>query len=212
MELRKVERSFLGAVGVTGRTAAQDQSETGSILDRPWVFRTLLILALSVFVGANITLNHPRIRQLMGGLPILDMRFWYSEPAVYRLLDVLGHGGRGIYLKLLWSFDLCAPILFGMFLSAASRRTSLRRFSRVPFLATGFDYAENIAITVLLLRYPAHLPSLVLLASVFTLLKWTFSVASILGLVVGLIHRLRQRAFCKPDRLHGHSSRDDTAT
>jgi nucleoside-diphosphate-sugar epimerase len=167
------------------------------VLDKPGVFRTLSILALVFFIAANLALHQPQIRRLTGGLPILDMRLWYSEASAYKLLDVLGETGRSLYWKLLWSFDLLAPLLFGAFLSSAIRRTAFRRLNQLPFLASAFDYVENIAITFLLLRYPLRLSALVLLASTLTLLKWFLYAASVIVAVAGFVYTL----------CHGHLTR-----
>ncbi len=156
-------------------------------------YRVLLVLALTCFIAANITLNLPSVKRLSGGLPILDMRIWYSDADAYRLFDALGRSGRDLYIALLWTFDLCMPILFGAFLSGTIRRTRLRRMSWLPFVATAFDYAENVAISALLLRYPTRLSTLVLLASTFTLLKWVFYCGSVLAIVGVWIHAISRR-------------------
>lgn len=159
-----------------------------SILDKRGVFWTLLVLALSVFIAVNFLsfpLSVPRMAQLSGGRPILDMQLLYSANTAYNLFDALGEAGRHAYLKLLWTIDLMLPMLFGLFLSSAIRRTRFRRLNWLPLLASGFDYAENIAISILLVRYPVHLPALVAISSMFTLVKQAFYGVGVLLAVAG---------------------------
>jgi hypothetical protein len=163
------------------------EMKTG-ILDKRGAFLTLLVLALGGFMAVNLAsfpLSVPWMRQLSGGRPILDMEFWYSASTVYSLFDVLGEAGRRAYLQLLWTIDLILPTLFGLFLSSAIRRTPFRRLNWLPFLASGFDYGENIAISLLLVRYPVHMPALVAISSMFTLLKQMFYGAGVLLTVAG---------------------------
>jgi len=143
----------------------------------------LLVAALSALLTENLLdfpLSVPRLKLLAGGLPILDMRPYYSTPEVYRLFDALGAAGRTAYLHLLWSIDLCLPALFALFLSAVIQRGRFRRFAWVAMFAAAADYAENIAITILLLRYPHRAPAVALISSALTSLKHAGYLSSVL--------------------------------
>jgi hypothetical protein len=111
------------------------------------------------------------MKNLAAGAPLLDMRPGYTPGAAYHLFDVLGQTGRDAYLKLLWTIDLLLPALFGLFLYSASQGGALRAWQSIPLVAAACDYAENITITTLLLRYPIHEPAFAQLASVFTVAK-----------------------------------------
>ena len=52
-----------------------------------------------------------------------------------------------------------------------------------------FDYAENITITALLLRYPMHEPALVQLASIFTVTKLVLYAAGLMLAIGGFFVR-----------------------
>lgn len=127
------------------------------------------------------------MKRLSGGLPLLDMRLGYSAPAVGRLFETLGTAGRSAYLRLLWTVDLCLPALFALFLSAAIRRGRFRNLAWVPALASACDYAENTAITILLLHYPQRMPALVQLSSLMTSLKFAGYLASLLLAIAGAV-------------------------
>jgi len=111
------------------------------------------------------------MRELAGGLPMLDLRFGYTPESAYRLFDVLGRHGRTAYLVFFWSVDLVLPAFFGTFLSVAIRRGAFRAGRLVPLAGAACDYVENILITVLLSAYPMRIPGLVWVAAAFTIVK-----------------------------------------
>jgi nucleoside-diphosphate-sugar epimerase len=179
------------------RLAYRKAPRTG-ILDSRGVFLALFVLAIGSLIAENC-FNFPLsvrwMKGLAGGLPILDMRLGYSEGAAYRLFDVFGEAGRSAYLRLLWTVDLVLPTLFGLFLATAIRRGALRKFWWTPFLASACDYAENVAITLLLLHYPVHEPELVRLSSIFTVMKHALYATGVLLAIGGYVmHLSRQRA------------------
>src|SRR5262249_44924184 len=153
------------------------RKDRSSVLDSRGVFWTVMILALGSLLSVNFLhfpLSVPWMRDLAGGAPILDTRLGYSTGAVYQFFDTLGEPGRSAYLKMLWRIDLILPILFGLFLSLTIRKGTFRRLSWAPFLASAVDYAENTAITALLLRYPLQDPGIVHLSSSLTVTKFVF--------------------------------------
>ena len=167
-----------------------------SVPRRPLPFWLIFIITFGALLTENLLhfpLSVPRMMELSGGLPILDMRLWYSSQSAYQLLDVLGGVGRTSYLELLWSVDLVLPCLFAIFLSVAIKRGALQRLSWIPLVAAGFDYAENVMITVLLLSYPAHLPVVVKFSSTFTSLKFLGYWLSMLLMAGGYLLQLWKR-------------------
>ena len=153
--------------------------------------RILAILAVGALLVENLLdfpLSVPAMRRLAGGLPLLDMRLWYDHQAVSQLFAALGANGRAAYLHLLWSVDLILPFLFAAFLSEAIRIGRFSRLSLVPVAAALSDYAENLAITVLLLQYP-RISALVFLSATLTLLKWIGYVSSIVIAIAGRLMR-----------------------
>ena len=152
-----------------------------------WILSVVTVGALLAENLLDFPLSLPRMRRLAGGLSILDMRPWYSGGAAYQLLDALGAAGRSAYLHLLWSVDLCLPLLFALFLSGAIKRGWFRRLSWIPVVAAASDYAENIAITVLLLHYPDRLLTVVRISSALTSLKHAGYLASLFLAVTGFL-------------------------
>ena len=148
----------------------------------------LFFLAAGTLLTENFLdypLGIPRMRRLAGGLPLLDLRLWYTSESAYKLFDTLGEDGRRAYLQLLWSVDVWLPLICALFLSEAIRRGRLQRFSWLPAFVAGCDYAENTVITVLLFRFPTQLPLVVLFSSSLTLLKYIGYLITIVIAVTG---------------------------
>ena len=164
---------------------------------RRTVFGVLLALAIGAFLAENLLyfpLSVPYMKMLAAGAPLLDMRPGYTSGDAYHLLDVLGQTGRGAYLKLLWTIDLLLPALFGLFLSSAIRRGAFRAWQSIPLLAAACDYAENITITILLLRYPTREPAFAQLASIFTVTKLVLYASGLVLAFGGFILRVMKTA------------------
>ena len=82
------------------------------------------------------------------------------------------------------------PALFGVFLASAIRRGAFSARQSIPLLAAACDYAENITITILLLRYPMHELALAQMASIFTVTKLVLYASGLLLAVGGFLVRV----------------------
>jgi hypothetical protein len=155
-----------------------------------WTFWLLLLVTLIVLAEENFgsfALSVPGLLNTSGGLPILDMRFWYTPADAYQLFGALGPAGRSANLLLYLTVDILIPLLITMLLWSTISRGALRRFRGLSLLGGVFDYLENIAITILLVRYPQHLDPLVTVAACFTVLKFVFYGLGILMAIVGFV-------------------------
>jgi hypothetical protein len=160
---------------------------------RRTVFPVLFALAIGALLAENLLyfpLSVPYMKERAAGMPLLDMRPGYTPGDADHLFDVLGQAGRDAYLRLLWTIDLLLPALFGLFLSSAIRRGTFRAWRSIPLLAAVCDYAENITITILLLRYPMHGPGFAQLASVFTITKLVLYASGLLLAIGGFLVRV----------------------
>ena len=160
-------------------------------------FAVLFLPAIGAFLAENFLyfpLSVPYMKDVAAGAPLLDMRPGYTPDAVYHLFDTLGQTGRGSYLKLLWTIDLVLPALFGLFLSSAIRRGAFPSLRSIPLLAAACDYAENIAITILLVRYPMQEPAFAQLASICTVTKLALYASGVLLAVGGFLVRVMRTA------------------
>lgn len=167
--------------------------QPGSPLDSRIGFWMLFLGTISALVAVNsltFPFSVPWMKHLSGGMPILDMQLWYSYSTVHRLFNALGQTGREAYLKELWTLDLVMPSLFGLFLFSAMKHVGLARLRWLAFAAAACDYCENIAITLLLMQYPALHPESVFASSMLTSMKWILYSAAALLTLIGLIRRV----------------------
>ena len=160
---------------------------------RAWPFWLLLIITVAVIAAenfGNFSASVPSLLKDSGGLPILDMRPWYTAADAYQFFDALGPAGRSDIRLFYLTADIIIPLSYSLFLWSAISRGALYRFRRFAFLGGAFDYLENIAILILLSRYPEHLDNLVTLAACFTLLKFLCCGLAIILAITGFFTRV----------------------
>ena len=168
----------------------------------------LILLALEILMNAVVLpIAGARIQAFSGGVGPLDLRFAYTADQAFAALTAYGPTGREFYLLIELTADVLYPIIYSLFFSlailffwerAGGRWPILARLALLPFVGLIADYLENAGLITLLLNYPAQLPTLALLTSLFTSIKWIMAglslVALTLSLVAAVITRLQ-----KPD-------------
>jgi hypothetical protein len=104
----------------------------------------------------------PHVRALCGQPP-LDMRTTSSAADVNGFLDACGTAGREAY-RALQLADLGYPLVFAVFLASslalvlsrlAPDRPRVLALALLPFLASAFDYAENVFAWRALVAFPS---------------------------------------------------------
>jgi hypothetical protein len=131
-----------------------------------------------------------------------DLSFFYTPAQALDRAASYSTEGRFAYIAARWGFDLAWPAVYGFFGIAAwafalARLPSLleggsparsRRRRRallvIPALGPVFDYAENIAATMLMASVPGRPLGWAVAASVATPLKWLFVFAGLGGSLV----------------------------
>ena len=139
----------------------------------------------------------PQLEELAGGMKIPDMMPTGYDPAyLYSLLVALGKKGRNLYLFKQIPFDMIYPFLYGFsytlllayIYKLLFRKKSILRFvCLIPFVATIFDYAENISIAKLLYTFPYFSFNNALMANTFTILKSSFTILSFILVFAGVL-------------------------
>ena len=128
-----------------------------------------------------------------------DLSIYYTAGDLYHMAEVYGEIGRQNYVKTRFSFDLVWPLIYTLFLCTGVSWLFRRGFSQgtlwqqanlVPLWGMLFDFTENIATSVVMLRYPSPTAVLDLLAGIFTLVKWIFVSGSFALLLVGVVASL----------------------
>jgi hypothetical protein len=170
-------------------------------MSRGWV----AILATSVFIlfmALVLPGQAAKAEQTSGGAGSPDTSFWYSADDLYQFAEDYGDAGRAAYVHARWTFDLVYPLVYTFFLIASvswlfayafptSSRWHLA--NTVPFAGMIFDYLENGAATLVMVRYPQASLLAATAAPILTGLKWLFVVFSFLLLVIGIVKALQTR-------------------
>jgi hypothetical protein len=145
------------------------------------------ILVFVVFTALVLPAQSRAAGEYSSGVGSPDMSFFYSSEELTRIAEAYGESGRAAYVRARFTFDLIWPIVYAFFLATTISWTFqrvfppssvIRRGNLLPLAAALFDYLENIATSIVMLRYPNSAPLLGNLAPVFTLLKWSLIVGS----------------------------------
>ena len=179
------------------------------IIDRLGRPRTALILGvlqlgvLGVVNGLDFPLSVPYQRRLTGQ-GYLDFCSYCSAGAVQSQVEALGVEGRLLQALLLCTIDIVIPTLtciFGIAALAAltrpwrARGSSIGWLLALPVAGMLLDFAENMSIVGLLIRYPAPSPVLAGLEGLLSGLKntaYALVVLSVLALLaVNAVQRPR---------------------
>lgn len=175
-------------------------------------------LVLILFTAANavymvmLIYSIPKLMQYSDGLPLFDMSpFGYNYQDAIALLSALGEEGRSVYVSLQLVLDIFYPILFALCYSALLQwligigQLSNRVWSYlvvVPMLVCLFDYAENIGIWFMLTDYPDLPENLVILSSIFTLIKSSLTMMYFTGLILALCVLVYSKIFRRSKNSH----------
>ena len=174
-----------------------------------WLYRVtggwvvLLALAVNLLFSALVLPNQASsVEVISGGAGTPDLSLYYSTDDLYRMAEAYGERGREAYVRARFTFDLIWPLVYTLFLTTAitwlyglslARDSRWRRANLAPVVGALLDYLENIATSVVMLRYPDRTPVIDTLASVFTLAKWIFVGGSFVLLLAGVAIAIRQR-------------------
>ena len=124
-----------------------------------------------------------------------DTSLYYSADDLYRMAEMYGEQGRAAYVRARYTFDVIWPVVYTVFLSTAiswvygrafASSSRWQRANLAPVLGALFDYLENLAASVVMVRYPDRTPIVDTLAPVFTLVKWVFVGGSFVLLLAGI--------------------------
>lgn len=124
-----------------------------------------------------------------------DTRGFYSAEDLYEIAEAYGETGRRLYVRSRFTFDVAWPLVYALFLTTAISWAYAHTFSPdsqwqlanlAPLLGAGLDYLENVALSLVMVRYPDRTPVLDTLAPVVTLMKWLLVGGSFLLLSIGI--------------------------
>ncbi len=165
------------------------------------------VIATAFFAVCYFLINYSGIGvrgllDITGGANILDFEFGYSAQKAYQMLGSLGEIGRAFYLSRILPLDFIFPISYAAFYTAwmavlvrhiADGRGWTRAVLALPVLAMLFDWAENICVIRMLRQYPTVLQGVCGVSSAMTVLKFLFTVLSVVVLAMMFVLLLRSR-------------------
>lgn len=163
---------------------------------------TVLFFLFTMFVLPG-QMTHAEAYSAQAGSP--DGSLLYRPADLYRMAEAYGDAGRTAYVRARFTFDLIWPVVYGLFLVASigwvygrvfPAASNWQRAVLAPLGAVAFDYLENMAASIVMLRYPDATPVVDWLTPIFTFVKWTLVAGSFallaLGIGVGLWRWFRE--------------------
>ncbi len=167
------------------------------------IISVLFALTMVVYISM-LTYSIPAVSAFAPEFPIFDLSpLGYSFNYANELLNSLGVDGRNLYLSTQLPLDFIYPGLFSitysllllwLFSKTISTNSKVNYFSFVPFLAGIFDYVENVFIIKMISSFPDLQVTTVKVASVFTILKSSFTMLFFVLLTVGVAVWFRQKS------------------
>ncbi len=137
-----------------------------------------------------------------GDKGLIDELFFYTPKTVYSMIASYGDIGRTLYRTFTLTIDFIFPVVYTLFLSllitwqfqrSVPATSKLQRLARIPFGALLFDILENLSIAVMLSIYPATPHWIAWLATLCTMLKWSFVGMSSILVLTGLVMVFKRR-------------------
>ncbi|PIT99282.1 MAG: hypothetical protein COT74_09750 [Bdellovibrionales bacterium CG10_big_fil_rev_8_21_14_0_10_45_34] len=169
-------------------------------------FWATFIVALAVVIvvhGFNFKGSVPHFLENTGNQVLLDIKPSFNLDDTYKRLEDFGVEGRDLYKYRILTVDVILPLsvfwFLIIFMSKAIEKITLRRQLRwtllaLPFGFLIFDFAENIALYVMISHYPERMPLLATILPYFTVVKRASSLVAIfLPLVLIIYFRFIQR-------------------
>jgi hypothetical protein len=160
-----------------------------------WVaFASIIIFLL--FTGLVLPAQAKDANEISQAAGSPDMSFTYTPGELYEMAESYGVQGRAAYIQARFTFDLIWPLVYTLFLgttiSWTFKRTVISKsllvwLNLAPLMGMALDYAENIATSIVMYRYPIPTDILATLAPIFTTTKWIFVAGSFGLLLIGIL-------------------------
>jgi hypothetical protein len=180
------------------------KKNAGGLFANPWILAAAVVI-FALFMAIVLPGQSARAAATSSGIPSFDTSLFYTPAQAFERAAAHPPEARFAYIAARWSFDLAFPLVYGLFslagwafgLARLGFRFSARpRLAMIALLGPAFDFAENIAATVIMAAVPARPIGWGIAASIATPLKWLFVVVGIGG-AVALPIAAGIRALCR---------------
>ena len=156
------------------------------------------VLTLILFLVFTVTILPIQSEQAKArsGDASPDMSFFITVDELYGIAESYGGDGRLAYVWARFTFDLVWPIVYTLFLASGiswlysrsfAEGSMVQRANLVPVIGMVLDYVENVAASIVMLRYPERTPIVDLVTVIVTPLKWVFVGGGFIVLLLGLL-------------------------
>lgn len=154
---------------------------------------------------------------LTGGLVSPDTQFIYSSDDLRDLVSSYSPDAREYYVVSKVRFDILWPLVYGIWLTSSigllirgiknkggfEDKTIIDWIPLLPLVAVGFDFLENISVSIVMLTYPDASWIMLSLAPILTALKWltlnSAMVITVLLFVIYIFKLLKSKQNNKPN-------------
>ncbi len=144
--------------------------------------------SILILLGLNLIINvvlFPLFQAASPNAIPLDLQFSYSPEKAYQLLANFSSEELKNYMLVELTLDVAYPVIYGLLLAflifKLSQKTAL---AILPIIVLFLDYLENIGIVTLIHYYPQKLTTIATITSLFTSLKWSLVVVSVVVILV----------------------------
>jgi hypothetical protein len=194
---------------VVGKREIDMSGVRRAVFSNPWFLAATAIL-FALFIALVLPGQSALAARSTPEGASFDTSFFYTPAAAFDKAAAYSVEGRFAYIAARWSFDLAWPLVYGLFAFSAwafalerlgPRAAARRDLALFVLLGPGFDYAENIAATMIMATSPARPLGWGIAASAATPLKWAFVIVGIGGAVLlpvaagirALVRRVRSK-------------------
>lgn len=162
-------------------------------------------ILFAVFLIRVLPVQAQQAEQYSADIGSPDTLFYYTPQTLYDIAAAYEDSGRRLYVQARYRFDIVWPLVYALFLiSAISHLSQMlfppaalwHRLTLVPFCGLLMDFAENLLVTLVMVRFPATTPIADVASGITTTLKWILvngSFLILLGLMLLWLIRLLQR-------------------
>ncbi len=159
------------------------------------------LFAAAFFLINNSGIGVAGLLKITNGANILDFEFGYSSAQANSIVTALGEQGRLFYLTKIIPIDFAFPVTYmlcyaGWIARLAKNVLPVKRAKRLlilPLLAMLFDWLENIGIIFILTQFPSMPDGAVALASTAGMIKFAFTLCSMVTIITLLMVSLLRR-------------------
>jgi len=165
-----------------------------------YVTLKLVIILGAVFAVLYLIINVPILgyfRSCVDGNNYIESNMFYTPQSLHELLVAYGESGRSLYIKMSLGFDFIFPLVYSAFLAASIflvyknwrplKKAWLKIGLIMGIVICFSDFLENIFLITIILKFPAKMEALSILALCATIIKSVLTVSAAALVIIGLI-------------------------